>query len=153
MLGTLVSVVRQHIRKYLPDLLSLILELWSSFSLPAANHPVKGYPTLHLVEQLCLALNDKFVLSLEMLKKKFFNIHFEQALPISSLFPFLYFMVRDFNIAKEEEDISYYAGYVGSTYMLGRVLTSVFWGWVADRYGRKVVIIFGTFTMYVTSYY
>ncbi|KAJ0711622.1 hypothetical protein HanOQP8_Chr09g0325901 [Helianthus annuus] len=35
------------------------------------------------------------------------------ALPISSLFPFLYFMVRDFNIAEEEEDISYYAGYVG----------------------------------------
>ncbi|KAK1389785.1 protein ZINC INDUCED FACILITATOR-LIKE 1-like [Heracleum sosnowskyi] len=73
------------------------------------------------------------------------------ALPISSLFPFLYFMVRDFNIAKEEEDISYYAGYVGSTYMLGRVLTSVFWGWVADRYGRKVVIIFGTFTIVVLN--
>ncbi|KAK1378167.1 hypothetical protein POM88_024911 [Heracleum sosnowskyi] len=35
-------------------------ELWSSFSLPAANRPVKGYPTLHLVEQLCLALNDEF---------------------------------------------------------------------------------------------
>lgn len=73
------------------------------------------------------------------------------ALPISSLFPFLYFMVRDFNIAKEEEDISYYAGYVGSTYMLGRVLTSVFWGRVADRYGRKVVIIFGTFTVVVLN--
>uniref|UniRef100_A0A175YHR5 Major facilitator superfamily (MFS) profile domain-containing protein n=1 Tax=Daucus carota subsp. sativus TaxID=79200 RepID=A0A175YHR5_DAUCS len=34
-------------------------------------------------------------------------------LPISSLFPFLYFMVKDFNIAKQEEDISYYAGFVG----------------------------------------
>ncbi|KAJ0753587.1 putative major facilitator superfamily, MFS transporter superfamily [Helianthus annuus] len=65
-------------------------------------------------------------------------------LPISSLFPFLYFMVRDFNIAEEEEDISYYAGYVGSTYMIGRALTSVFWGVVADRYGRKPVILLGT---------
>ncbi|WOH13518.1 hypothetical protein DCAR_0833028 [Daucus carota subsp. sativus] len=73
------------------------------------------------------------------------------ALPISSLFPFLYFMVRDFNIAKEEEDISYYAGYVGSTLMLGRALTSVFWGMVADRYGRKVVIIFGTFSVVVLN--
>ncbi|KAK1381255.1 Zinc induced facilitator 1 [Heracleum sosnowskyi] len=71
------------------------------------------------------------------------------ALPISSLFPFLYFMVRDFNIAKEEEDISYYAGCVGSTFLLGRALTSVFWGTVADRYGRKIVIIFGTFTVVV----
>ncbi|KAL3515383.1 hypothetical protein ACH5RR_022285 [Cinchona calisaya] len=59
-LGTLVSIVRQHIGKYLPELLSLISELWSSFSLPATNRPVHGSPILHLVEQLCLALNDEF---------------------------------------------------------------------------------------------
>ncbi|KAL5560921.1 hypothetical protein UlMin_030668 [Ulmus minor] len=59
-LGTLVSIVRQHIRKYLPELLSLISELWSSFSFPAAKRPPLGYPVLHLVEQLCLALNDEF---------------------------------------------------------------------------------------------
>ncbi|KAI6676714.1 hypothetical protein NL676_037510 [Syzygium grande] len=64
-------------------------------------------------------------------------------LPISSLFPFLYFMVRDFHIAKREEDIGYYAGYIGSSFMFGRALTSVFWGIVADRYGRKPVIIIG----------
>ncbi|KDP27074.1 hypothetical protein JCGZ_22071 [Jatropha curcas] len=71
------------------------------------------------------------------------------ALPISSLFPFLYFMVRDFHIAKREEDIGYYAGYVGSTYMLGRALTSAFWGIVADRYGRKPVIIIGNLTVVI----
>ncbi|XP_030548317.1 protein ZINC INDUCED FACILITATOR-LIKE 1-like isoform X1 [Rhodamnia argentea] len=65
------------------------------------------------------------------------------ALPISSLFPFLYFMIRDFHIAEREEDIGYYAGYVGSSFMFGRALTSVFWGIVADRYGRKPVIIIG----------
>ncbi|KAL8060772.1 hypothetical protein ABFX02_02G047300 [Erythranthe guttata] len=59
-LGTLVSIVRQHIRKYLPDLFKLISELWSSFSLPATNRPVHGSPILHLLEQLCLALNDEF---------------------------------------------------------------------------------------------
>ncbi|KAM3218819.1 protein ZINC INDUCED FACILITATOR-LIKE 1 [Capsicum annuum] len=71
------------------------------------------------------------------------------ALPISSLFPFLYFMIRDFNIAKREEDIGSYAGYVGSAFMFGRALTSAFWGIVADRYGRKPVIIFGTFSVIV----
>lgn len=60
-LGTLVSIVRQHIRKYLPDLFSLISELWSpSFTLPATNRQVHGSPILHLLEQLCLALNDEF---------------------------------------------------------------------------------------------
>ncbi|XP_076901263.1 protein ZINC INDUCED FACILITATOR-LIKE 1-like [Bidens hawaiensis] len=71
------------------------------------------------------------------------------ALPISTLFPFIYFMVRDFNIAEEEEDISYYAGFVGSAYMIGRALTSILWGVVADRYGRKPVIILGTSTVVI----
>lgn len=66
------------------------------------------------------------------------------ALPISSLFPFLYFMIGDFNIAKKEEDIGFYAGFVGCSFMLGRTLTSVICGIVADRYGRKPVILIGT---------
>ncbi|XP_061369044.1 protein ZINC INDUCED FACILITATOR-LIKE 1-like [Gastrolobium bilobum] len=64
-------------------------------------------------------------------------------LPISSLWPYLYFMVSDFNIAKREEDISGYAGYVGSAFMLGRAITSLSWGIIADRYGRKPVVIVG----------
>ncbi|OMO95200.1 Major facilitator superfamily [Corchorus capsularis] len=71
------------------------------------------------------------------------------ALPISSLFPFLYFMIRDFHIAEREEDIGYYAGYVGSSFMLGRAFTSVLWGLVADRYGRKPVIIMGTISVVI----
>ncbi|XP_028803350.1 protein ZINC INDUCED FACILITATOR-LIKE 1-like isoform X1 [Neltuma alba] len=71
------------------------------------------------------------------------------SLPISSLFPFLYFMIRDFGIAKTEADISYYAGYVGSAFMFGRGLTSVPWGIVADRYGRKPVAILGIIAVIV----
>ncbi|XP_024018074.1 protein ZINC INDUCED FACILITATOR-LIKE 1 [Morus notabilis] len=71
------------------------------------------------------------------------------ALPISSLFPFIYFMIRDLHIAKREEDVAYYAGYVGAAYMLGRALTSILWGVIADRFGRKPVIIIGTVTVVV----
>ena len=89
------------------------------------------------------------------------------------------FQIRDFQIAKREEDIGFYAGYVGelmstvfsllvhvffneicdpntmlnifegSAFMLGRALTSVLWGIVADHYGRKPVIIMGTITVLV----
>jgi MFS family permease len=62
-------------------------------------------------------------------------------LPIQSLFPFLYFMIRDLHIAKQEEDIGFYAGFVGASYMFGRALSSVIWGIVADKYGRKPIII------------
>ncbi|XP_010251712.1 PREDICTED: probable peptide/nitrate transporter At3g43790 isoform X1 [Nelumbo nucifera] len=71
------------------------------------------------------------------------------ALPISSLFPYMYFMIRDFHIAKREEDIGFYAGFVGSSFMIGRALTSVFWGVVADRYGRKPVILIGTISVVI----
>ncbi|XP_031103857.1 protein ZINC INDUCED FACILITATOR-LIKE 1-like isoform X2 [Ipomoea triloba] len=71
------------------------------------------------------------------------------ALPITSLFPFVYFMIRDFHIAEREEDISYYAGYLGSSFMLGRTLTSALWGIIADRYGRKPVVIIGTVTVVI----
>ncbi|GER30109.1 zinc induced facilitator-like 1 [Striga asiatica] len=59
--------------------------------------------------------------------------------------------VRDFRIAEQEEDIGYYAGFIGSTFMLGRALTSVFWGSIADRYGRKPVIIIGTTTIVIVN--
>ncbi|XP_057503415.1 protein ZINC INDUCED FACILITATOR-LIKE 1-like isoform X2 [Actinidia eriantha] len=71
------------------------------------------------------------------------------ALPISSLFPFLYFMIRDFKIAEREEDVGYYAGYVGCSFMLGRALTSFLWGKIADQYGRKPVMIIGISTVVI----
>ncbi|GAB2238774.1 hypothetical protein Droror1_Dr00024687 [Drosera rotundifolia] len=70
-------------------------------------------------------------------------------LPISSLYPFLYFMIRDFHVAQADEDIGYYAGFVGAAYMLGRALTSVFWGMLADKYGRKPTIITGAITVVI----
>nr|ACG25327.1 carbohydrate transporter/ sugar porter/ transporter [Zea mays] len=65
------------------------------------------------------------------------------ALPISSLFPFLYFMIRDLNVAERTEDIGFYAGFVGASFMFGRCLTSTAWGIAADRIGRKPVVVFG----------
>ncbi|KAM6576984.1 hypothetical protein CsatB_028821 [Cannabis sativa] len=71
------------------------------------------------------------------------------ALPISSMFPFLYFMIKDFGVAKKDEDIGYYAGVVGSAFMFGRFLTSIFWGMIADRYGRKPAMIFSTIAVII----
>ncbi|GJM88078.1 hypothetical protein PR202_ga04102 [Eleusine coracana subsp. coracana] len=71
------------------------------------------------------------------------------ALPISSLFPFLYFMIRDLHVAKRTEDIGFYAGFVGASFMFGRCLTSTAWGIAADRIGRKPVVVFGIFSVVV----
>jgi len=71
------------------------------------------------------------------------------SLPISSLYPFLYFMVRDFHIAKTEKDIGYYAGYIGSAFMFGRFLTSIQWGMAADKYGRVPVMVIGVISVII----
>ncbi|CAM8968314.1 unnamed protein product [Rhodiola kirilowii] len=71
------------------------------------------------------------------------------SLPISSLFPFLYFMVKDFHVAKRDEDIGFYAGFIGSAFMVGRALTAVLWGTAADKYGRKPVILIGTIAVVI----
>lgn len=59
-LAQLVGIVRQHIRKWLPDLLLLVYDNWSSLLLPVSQRPPAASPVLHLVEQLCVALNDEF---------------------------------------------------------------------------------------------
>ncbi|VAI04179.1 unnamed protein product [Triticum turgidum subsp. durum] len=71
------------------------------------------------------------------------------ALPISSLFPFLYFMIRDLHVAKRTEDIGFYAGFVGASFMFGRCLTSTLWGIAADRIGRKPVVVFGILSVVI----
>ncbi|TVT98404.1 hypothetical protein EJB05_28364, partial [Eragrostis curvula] len=68
-------------------------------------------------------------------------INLVSSLPILSIYPFLYFMIKDLHISKKVEDIGFFAGLVGASYMLGRALTSIFWGVVADRIGRKPVIM------------
>ncbi|KAE9592773.1 putative major facilitator superfamily [Lupinus albus] len=59
------------------------------------------------------------------------------------------YCVRDFKIAKTEASISSYAGYVGSSLMLGRALTSMLWGLIADRYGRKPVLVIGIISVVI----
>ncbi|KAL6905681.1 hypothetical protein ACP4OV_003282 [Aristida adscensionis] len=71
------------------------------------------------------------------------------SLPVSSLFPFLYFMIRDLHVAKRIEDIGFYAGFVGASFMFGRFLTSTVWGMAADRIGRKPVVMVGIFSVVV----
>jgi MFS family permease len=72
--------------------------------------------------------------------------------PISMtiLFPFIYFMVRDFGIADEKET-GYYVGFIASSFSFAQFLTSVFWGWTSDRIGRRPVLLIGLIGNSVTN--
>jgi len=59
------------------------------------------------------------------------------------IFPYIYFMVEDFHVAKEAKTISLYAGMVTSAFTFAEFLSGVFWGRLSDRIGRKPVLLIG----------
>ena len=60
-----------------------------------------------------------------------------------SIFPYIYYMVRDFGITEDESKISFYAGMVTSAFTLAEFSTSVLWGRLSDKIGRKPVLLMG----------
>jgi MFS family permease len=65
-----------------------------------------------------------------------------EPMSMSILFPFVVYMVRDFDIA-EEKDIGYYVGFIASSFSLAQLLTAIAWGRLSDRFGRRAILLIG----------
>ena len=52
-------------------------------------------------------------------------------------------MVRDFRVGSESEN-GFYAGVLGSSFFLAQLLSSLAWGVISDRIGRRFVLLYGT---------
>ncbi|WEJ93947.1 hypothetical protein PSN45_001424 [Yamadazyma tenuis] len=70
-------------------------------------------------------------------------IKLAEPIAFTSLFPYAFYMIRDFGVAKSEAEISTYAGYLAAVFAFGQFSTAIVWGKLADIYGRKIVIIIG----------
>ncbi|CZS97233.1 related to E.coli tetracycline resistance protein TCR1 [Rhynchosporium agropyri] len=60
-----------------------------------------------------------------------------------SIFPYVYFMVKDFGITHSDAEISVYAGMVTSAFAFAEFSSGVVWGKLSDRIGRKPVLLTG----------
>lgn len=60
-----------------------------------------------------------------------------------SIFPYIYYMIKDFNITDDPNKISVYAGMVTSAFTLAEFSTGVMWGRLSDRLGRKPILLMG----------
>jgi MFS family permease len=60
-----------------------------------------------------------------------------------SIFPYIYYMIEDFNITDDSSTISFYAGMVTSAFTLAEFATGVMWGRLSDKIGRKPVLLTG----------
>ncbi|XP_031560833.1 probable peptide/nitrate transporter At3g43790 [Actinia tenebrosa] len=72
------------------------------------------------------------------------------AMSVTMLFPFLPAMVKHFG--KTEEETGYYAGLIASAMFFGRFLASYFWGYLADKFGRRPILIISLFLLSVSMF-
>lgn len=60
---------------------------------------------------------------------------------MTMLFPFVYFMVKDFGV--EESEIGYCVGFIASAFSCAQFVTAYFWGKLSDKYGRRPILLAG----------
>ncbi|KAF8425609.1 major facilitator superfamily domain-containing protein [Tirmania nivea] len=60
-----------------------------------------------------------------------------------SIFPYIYYMIDSFGIAKNDNEIAIYAGMVTSAFAFAEFLTGMWWGRISDKVGRKPILIGG----------
>ncbi|KAL2912472.1 hypothetical protein HK105_208044 [Polyrhizophydium stewartii] len=70
-------------------------------------------------------------------------VTFVEPVQFGILFPFVYFMVRDFGVAGDDRDLGFYVGMLASSFCIAQLFTSLPWGWMSDRAGRRPVILIG----------
>ena len=74
---------------------------------------------------------------------------FSNAYSLFSVVPYAGFMVQWVGVAKTTDDAGYYAGFLVAAYMIGRASTSILWGGLSDRIGRKPVLLIGCASMII----
>ncbi|GAQ81331.1 major facilitator superfamily protein [Klebsormidium nitens] len=81
-----------------------------------------------------------------------FLIHLSQGFQVTMLFPLIVFMVTDFGVAEHNPHlVGRYAGFLASLFPFAQFCTSLFWGSVSDRTGRKPVLFSGNVVAAVSA--
>lgn len=75
---------------------------------------------------------------------------FAEPMAMFILYPFMYFMVRDFGVVEDERDLGWFVGLVAASFSLAQFLTSVPWGWCSNHIGRRPVILVGLLGNFLT---
>lgn len=60
-----------------------------------------------------------------------------------SIFPYSYYMILSFKITTDDRQVAIYAGMITSAFAFAEFSSSVVWGRLSDRIGRKPVLLSG----------
>ncbi|PYI09157.1 MFS transporter [Aspergillus sclerotiicarbonarius CBS 121057] len=65
-----------------------------------------------------------------------------EPIAITSILPYAWSMIKDFHMTTDR-NASIYAGFLVGAYAFSEAITSVFWGSLSDRIGRRPVVLLG----------
>jgi MFS family permease len=78
---------------------------------------------------------------------------FSEPVAMTSSFPYLFFMIRDFHVSDDEKEIGRYAGFLASCFSFAQFFTGMCnlkrltlglpWGQLSDSWGRKPIVLCG----------
>ncbi|KAI1083497.1 MFS general substrate transporter [Whalleya microplaca] len=71
-------------------------------------------------------------------------VRLAEPIALTSIFPYAWALVKRFKIGNEQ-DASFYAGLLISSFSLAEALMGMYWGGLSDRIGRKPVLLVGCF--------
>ncbi|KAF8419927.1 major facilitator superfamily domain-containing protein [Tirmania nivea] len=74
---------------------------------------------------------------------------FAEPVALTSVFPYLYFMIESFHVAKD--DIAFWVGITAASFAFSQFASGVFWGRASDRFGRKPTILIGLLGTLISS--
>lgn len=68
-----------------------------------------------------------------------------ESISLVQIFPYVSFMIMDFFhlTPSEHTRIGYYAGFLAASFMMGQFFSSLVWGRLSDKYGRRPILLFG----------
>ncbi|KAL1848703.1 hypothetical protein VTK73DRAFT_10087 [Phialemonium thermophilum] len=69
-------------------------------------------------------------------------VRLAEPIALTSIFPYAWALVKRFEIG-DEDDASFYAGLLISSFALAEALMGMYWGGLSDRVGRKPVLLLG----------
>ncbi|POR37202.1 Putative membrane protein [Tolypocladium paradoxum] len=69
-------------------------------------------------------------------------VRLAEPIALTSIFPYAWPLVKKFNIGNDQ-DASFYAGLLISSFSLAEALMGMYWGGLSDRIGRKPVLMLG----------
>ncbi|KAM6489141.1 Major facilitator superfamily domain containing protein [Amanita muscaria] len=73
-----------------------------------------------------------------------FLIQFAEPVTATVIYPFINQFVRETGITKgDERKTGYFAGIIQSAFFFAEAISVVFWGMASDRFGRRLVLLYG----------